>query len=81
MNTTPREISKLLSLSDSALYTVGDVMSANISSVFVTTEGACRRQFIDVPARPPLCISLTSYFDDVILRQAMSVLLSSFVSM
>jgi len=60
MNTTPREISKLLSLSDTALCTVCDVMSANISAVFVTTEGACR-QFIDVPARLPVCISLTSY--------------------
>jgi len=30
---------------------------------------------------PPLCISITSYFVDVILRQAMCALLSSFVSM
>jgi hypothetical protein len=46
MNTTSRETSKLLSLSDTALYTVGDVMSANISPVFVTTEGACRQSLL-----------------------------------
>ena len=66
MNTTRREISKLLSLSDTALYTVGDVMSANISAVFVTTEGACRQSLLTylrglLFVFPSLLILMTSY--------------------
>ena len=66
MNTTPREISKLLSLSDTALYTVGDVMFANISAAFATTEGACRQSLLTyLPGLlfvlPLLLILMTSY--------------------
>jgi hypothetical protein len=66
MNTTPTEIIKLLSLSDTALYTVGDVMSANISAVFVTTEGACHQSLLTyllglLFVFPSLLILITSY--------------------
>jgi hypothetical protein len=52
-----------------------DVMSANIPAVFVTTQSALPSEFIDLPASPPLSISLSSYFHDVTLLQALCVFL------